>query len=337
MPHILLIHTGGTMGMQAQENGELNSGQFINEIFHYVPEVRKIAEIDLITPFTLDSSDIRIEHWVELGHLLYQHMDNYDGFVIIHGTDTMSYTASALSYMLVNLPKPVIVTGSQRPLAAIRTDARSNLTHAIELATKPIPEVGLYFHDKLFRGNRTKKISIDNFDAFVSPNFPWLAQVGLHIERGISVRKPTGLFRLETRFDNRVLALRAFPSINALLWQGLLDTQVQVLLVEAFGSGNLPIADKSLLLFIEQFVQKDRLVVICSQSIAGTCDLSLYDGGRYAAQVGAISAGDMTFEASLVKAMFLLGLFEGDIDRVRKHFPMSIAGEISEDTKETLF
>lgn len=320
------------MGMEVAEGGELNPQHFIRDIFRYAPNVQKIAQIDLESPFTTDSSDMSIEQWVQLGNLLDQHMDEYDGFVIIHGTDTMSYTASALSYMLVNLPKPVILTGAQRPLTALRTDARDNLVGAIELATKPIPEVGVFFDNKLFRGNRTKKRSIDEFNAFISPNYPPLATVGLHIERGAPHRKPEGLFRVESAFDNRVLTMPVFPGLPSNHWEYMLDTDAQILILSAFGAGNIPVNSGGVLTLIQEFTKRDKLVVLTSQCPEGTCDLSLYGGGRAAQEAGAISASDMTFEATVVKAMFLLGLFKAKIKRVRHYFTRSIAGEMSDQT-----
>ncbi len=330
---ILLIFTGGTMGMKAlEEEKGINSDKFIGEIFHYIPEVKKIAQIELEVPFTLDSTDVGIPEWQRLGELLAQNIDRYDGFVIIHGTDTMSFTACALSYMMVNLPRPVILTGSQRPLASIRTDARSNLINAIELATYPIPEVGLLFSNQLFRGNRTKKISIDGFDAFASPNFPLLAKVGRKIEMITPPRRPNGIFRIETGFDPRVACIHLFPSIQLSFWEEILKSDIQIVILEAFGAGNIPSYNKNLLEFISEFTSSGRLVVIGSQAPEGTCDLSLYPNGRIAQKAGAISARDMTLEATIVKAMFLLALFKGDIPRIRKNFHFSIAGEISEST-----
>lgn len=315
--------------MQMVEEGKFDPTSFVDEIFSFIPNLSHVAKIDVLCPFSMDSTDIGIPQWQELAQLLYSNMDNYDGFVIIHGTDTMSYTACALSYMLSNLSKPVILTGSQRPLAALRTDARTNLINAIELAIGAISEVCIYFANKLFRGNRTKKISIDEFDAFSSPNYPPLATVGLNIERIAPHRRPNGLIRLEEKFDNRVLGLIASPSLNPLYWQTLLETDVQVVVLKAFGAGNLPLGNQSLIPVIEGCTQQGKLIIICSQCMEGACSLDLYEGGQRARAAGAISAGDMTFEATLVKAMFLLGLFDGNVQRIRHHLSISIAGEIS--------
>ncbi len=327
---ILLLHTGGTMGMGYSSTTGLDSTRFSNEVFHYVPDIKNIADIDFKSACSLDSSNIAIPHWLELGHQIEHHMDQYDGFVIIHGTDTMSYTASALSYMLTNLPKPVILTGSQRPLAAIRTDAKNNLINAIELATHDIPEVCVFFDYKLFRGNRTKKLSIDEFDAFKSPNYPPLADVGLHIEIRNTHRQPSGIFRLHKSFRDEVMCIRLFPNLRPELLNPLIHAPVGVFVLEAFGAGNVPNLDFSVLPFIHRMSEAGKLVIIASQCINGAVDLGLYDCGREAMNAGAISAKDMTTEAAIVKSMFLLGEFEGQIQKVKTHFHISIAGEISE-------
>ena len=327
---ILLLHTGGTMGMGYSAQSGVDSTEFSNEVFHYVPDIKKIADIDFRSACSLDSSNITIQHWLELGNLIHQNMDKYDGFVVIHGTDTMSYTASALSYMLTNLPKPVILTGSQRPLAAIRTDAKNNLINAIELATYDIPEVCVFFDYKLFRGNRTKKLSIDEFDAFKSPNYPPLADVGLNIEIRRTHRQPSGIFRLQGSFRDQVMCVKLFPNLQPELLAPLVSAPVQVFVLEAFGAGNVPNLDFSVIPFIRQATDAGKLVIVASQCVNGAVDLNLYDCGREALSAGAISARDMTTEAAIVKSMFLLGEFEGNTQKVRNHFHISIAGEISD-------
>lgn len=330
MKKILLIHTGGTMGMAYNANAALAPSQFADEIFHHIPGVRDIAAIDIQSACNLDSSNITVRHWVELGTLIEQKIDRYDGFVIIHGTDTMSYTASALSYMLTNLPKPVILTGSQRPLALIRTDAKNNLINAVELATYDIPEVCVFFDYKLFRGNRTKKISIEDFDAFKSPNYPSLADVGLHIDINGHHRTPSGIFRLYKTFHTDVLCIKLFPGLNPELLMPLLQSSVSVYIFEAFGAGNVPHLEHSVIPFIQRITDAGKLAVIASQCIKGTVDLNLYECGRQALAAGAVSAGDMTLEAAIVKSMFLLGQFDGNIEKVKSNIPISIAGEITE-------
>ena len=330
MKKILLIHTGGTMGMSPGHGENVVSTQFIDEVFQYIPGVKDIAEIDFRPLFTVDSSNISIQHWIELGGLIAEHIEKYDGFVIIHGTDTMSYTASALSFMLNNLPKPVILTGSQRPLTAIRTDAKNNLINAIELATYDIPEVCVFFDYKLFRGNRAKKISIDDFDAFASPNYPLLAEVGLHIEVKNNHRLPSGIFRLDKNFHNDVLCLRLYPGMNPSFIESLASSNVKIIILEAFGAGNVPVMEGSVIPFIEKMSKSGRLVAISSQSMNGSVDLRLYECGRSALEAGAVPCGDMTTEAAVIKAMYLLGQFDGNIQKVKNNFTRCLSGEITE-------
>lgn len=330
MKKILLIHTGGTMGMSPGQGEGVVSTQFIDEVFQYIPGVKDIAEIDFQSYFTVDSSNISVKHWVELGTVISDHIDRYDGFVVIHGTDTMSYTASALSFMLNNLPKPVILTGSQRPLTAIRTDAKNNLINAIELATYDIPEVCIFFDYKLFRGNRAKKISIDDFDAFASPNYPLLAEVGLHVEVKNHHRTPAGMFRLDKNFHNDVLCLRLFPGMNPQFLESIAQSSVKMVILEAFGAGNVPVLENSMIPFIRKMSGSGRLVAITSQSMNGSVDLQLYDCGKQALGAGAIACGDMTTEAAIIKAMYLLGQFDGNINKVKNNFSLSLAGEITE-------
>lgn len=326
MKRILLFHTGGTLGM-APFNGELRPGDLTKELFRYIPEAQDLADIEVRVLYNIDSSNVQIDHWQLLASEIEREVDRYDGFVIIHGTDTMVYTASALSFMLTNLPKPVILTGAQRPIAAIRTDAKNNLIGALELATYDVPEVGIYFNHRLFRGNRAKKLSIDDFDAFASPNFPVLAQVGLNIEvRTDLLRRPSGLFRVSRDFSDQVIVLRIMPGMAADLFEPLLDGPAEAFVLEAFGAGNVPIAEKSLIPFIERAVDKGKIVALTSQSLSGAVDLGLYECGSRAASVGALSCADMTVEAAAVKLMFLLGQFDSR-EKVARNFALPLAGE----------
>lgn len=307
--------------------GDLKPGDLTNELFRFIPEARELAEIDVRVLYNIDSSNVQIAHWQMLAAEIERELDHYDGFVIIHGTDTMVYTASALSFMLTNLPKPVILTGAQRPIAAIRTDAKNNLIGALELATYDVPEVGLYFDHRLFRGNRAKKLSINDFDAFASPNFPVLAQVGLDIElRTDLLRRPSGLFRVSRDFSDKVAVLRLMPGMAADLFDALLDGPVEAFVLEAFGAGNVPIADKSMIPFIDRAVARGKIVALASQSLSGAVNLGLYECGSRAAAAGAISCADMTVEAAAVKLMYLLGQFDSR-DKVLRNFSLPLAGE----------
>lgn len=330
MKRILVLHTGGTLGMVPLEaHKHLKPDALAGEVFRFIPEARQLAELDIRLVYNIDSSNVQIEHWQLLAKVIEEEIDHYDGFVIIHGTDTMVYTASALSFALMNLPKPVILTGAQRPIAEIRTDAKSNLVNSVEMATYDIPEVGLFFNNQLFRGNRAKKVSIDHFDAFASPNYPHLADVGLNIDiHQEYIRRPNGLFRIQTEFSDRVLAIHLYPGMTPEHLNPLLDSDIEAFLIEAYGAGNVPIQEKSLIPFIEKATEKGKLVAITSQSFEGSVDLELYECGTLAAQAGAISCGDMTTEAAAVKLMFLLGQFKNP-EKVRHYLPIPLAGELS--------
>lgn len=332
MKKILILHTGGTFGMVKMQPGEiLAPSQMQARITAHVPELEKIARIDFKAPFNLDSGNVQPRHWQELAGLIYHNLDSYDGFVIIHGTDALSYTAAALSFMLPNLPKPVILTGSQRPLSEIRTDARANLINAVELATYAIPEVCIFFGTRLLRGNRAVKISTIDYGAFESPNFPPLAEVGLdvHIANGQLLR-PAGPPELKTAVSDRVLTLSFFPGLQPDYLRCLFYTQVQAVVIRGLGLGNLSVQEKSFVPLIEDLAGAGKVVAITSQSRHGKVDLSRYENGKLIAAAGAIGAGDMTVEAAIVKLMHLLGQYPEDISEVRKQFCRSIAGEISE-------
>jgi L-asparaginase len=331
MKRLLVIHTGGTLGMvHAGGEAALRPGGLGDEVFRFIPEALELADIDIKLLLNQDSANVQIAHWITIAEAIEAEMDRYHGFVVIHGTDTMAYTASAMSYMLSNLSKPVIFTGAQRPIAAIRTDAKSNLVEALELASMGIPEVGLFFNHQLFRGNRAKKVSIDDFDAFASPNFPALASVGLNVEiRQDLIRRPSGLFRMQTGFSDRVLALRLFPGMRPEHLHPLLDSEVLAFVVEAYGAGNVPIEAHSLIPFIEEAGKRGKLVAICSQAVSGAVDLGIYESGQRAAAAGALSCQDMTVEAALVKLMYLLGQFGEDTAKVRRNFAISLAGEMT--------
>ncbi len=329
MKKILIIHTGGTFGMVPQKPAATLAPQQVQErITRHVPELMQIAEIDFIAPFNLDSANLTPAHWQALGTTIAQHMDMYDGFVIIHGTDSMIFTAAALSFMLQNLPKPVILTGSQRPLAEIRTDARMNLINAVELATFNIPEVCIFFGTELFRGNRAVKDSGVDYGAFISPNFPPLAEVGLEIRVRHCLPPPTAPLQFRPEISDAVLAFPYFPGLSPAHLNWIATSVIRVVVIEALGLGNVNVKDLSLVPFVEEMTRLGKLVVITSRSRHGFVDLSRYENGVRIAQAGAISAHDMTTEATLVKLMHLLGTLSGDIGAVREHLPIPLAGEI---------
>ncbi len=318
----------------ALKDGTLAPSSFVQRIIEFVPEVKQIAEIESHIVSNIDSSNIGIEHWLRIADVIVQNYDNFDGFVITHGTDTMTYTASALSFMLDGLSKPVILTGSQRPLSEIRTDARNNLINSVELATYPIPEVCIFFNNKLFRGNRTKKIDIWGFDAFDSPNYPPLAEVGVEVKVYSQnfLKRENFKLNVSKNFSDKVFCVKIFPSVKVDLLMSLLELDIQGFVLEAFGSGNLPnIEERSLIPFVQKANEMGKIVAISTQAVYGKVDLTLYQCGKDALDAGALSCKDMTTETAIVKLMFLLGKYADDIAQVKQEFYKPIAGEISQD------
>lgn len=331
MKNILLIQTGGTIAMDISEGQKptLNSKKWSELIHHEIPELSEIADIEIKRLFYEDSSDINKKHWATLANFIRDAYDVYDGFVILHGTDTMAYTASALSFALQNLDKPVILTGSQVPMKNIRSDARRNLVNSIEMATMSLPEVAICFNDFVYRGNRSTKMSIGDFDAFASPNFPPLAEIGLHIEMRNHVRHANGSLKVNTEFSDQIFLLKLYPNLDPTFLDKIDFSNIRALVIEAFGSGNFPIhGDQSLLPFFRKCVEHDILLVFTSQAAYDSVELSNYESGRHAIELGALSARDMTSEATLTKMMYLLGQLPNNQD-VREKFNCNLAGEMT--------
>ena len=331
MKNILLIQTGGTIAMDIT-HGEprLDPSKWSELMYKEIPELSEIAEIEIEPLFFEDSSDISPDHWSRLIKFISGCYEEYDGFVILHGTDTLAYTASALSFGLQNLNKPVILTGSQVPMSNIRSDARRNLINAIEMATLSLNEVAICFNDFVYRGNRATKMSIGDFDAFASPNFPPLAEIGLHIDINHHLPKNRKPFLSLPTFRDEVYLLKIFPGLKVSMLDHIDFSEVSVLVVEAFGSGNFPLTGQgNLLPFFEKCVDNGALLVITSQAAYDSVELEKYESGKKAREIGAISAKDMTTEATLTKIMYLLGNYSSD-DEIKELFQENIAGELTE-------
>ena len=331
MKDILLLQTGGTIAMQLNSNGpELQPEKWSSQLHQEIPELLKLANLDVEKIFFEDSSDINRHHWKLLAEYIYERYDSYDGFVILHGTDTMAYTASALSFALKNIHKPVIFTGSQVPLSNIRSDARRNLVNAVELATHPLREVAICFNDHLYRGNRSTKMSIGDFDAFASPNFPLLAEIGLEIKWFLQDDDAgSKLPEYNPVFDDALHVIKLHPNLHPKQLNYLNTGQTKAVILEAFGSGNMPMkGEYNLMPFIKTCREKNCHVIITSQAAYDSVDLNQYASGKEALKLGALSAGEMTMEATITKTMHLLGQNLAD-DEFSSQFMANICGERS--------
>lgn len=333
---LLLIHTGGTLMMRGGHPTPLVPDVYQSDLLAELPVLRRVADIETQIFSNLDSSDMQPHHWVELAQAVHAALTardasaarRFDGVVIAHGTDTMAYTASALAFLLPGLDRPVVLTGAQRPIAEVRTDARANVVDAFHLATLPIPEVGVAFHARLLRGCRAIKRDAWSMDAFDSPACAPLASLGVTVEVGSHVLPPSEIAPFDPRIEPAVLAVRAFPGLLPRLIHGALRAGVRGVVLEAFGSGNVPHLENSLVPVIEDARKRDIPVVIVSQCQRGDVDLRRYAGGRAALEAGAIGAGTMTAEAAVAKLMITLGRAGGDrVETARAAFSVEPRGE----------
>ena len=336
---ILMLYTGGTIGMIRNAKGALMPFEFSN-LLEQIPELKQLrCEIDtdaLDTP--IDSSNMSPQHWARLARRIEQDYHQYDGFVILHGSDTMAYSSSALSFMLQNLSKPVVFTGSQLPIGIPRSDARENLLTAIEIALAKndeggarVPEVAVYFEYDLFRGNRLHKMSSEDFEAFQSMNYPKLAEAGVRIKYNETYIHPgsSGSFSTETEMDTRVGIITAFPGMTEAYVRGLTENdRLEALIYRTFGSGNSP-DSPWLLEALRDFRLSGRTVVNISQCDGGGVSMGQYESSRALLEMGVISALDMTFEAALTKLMFLLPQ-ELRENELRELYEANLKGELTE-------
>ena len=336
---VYLIHTGGTLGMQRSANGYTTVPGHLEQLLANLPELNQagmpeytLREYDPL----LDSSNLFPEDWLKIAADIAEHYDEYDGFIILHGTDTMAYTASALAFMLEGLGKPVILTGSQIPLGELRSDARANLIAALQLAAHyPVPEVSLYFGGKLLRGCRAVKVDAEGFEAFSSPNFPPLGEVGVDIE--IIWQLVRGKPQADTHLVVQPLAtpyvgaLRLFPGITAQVLENILRPPLKGLVLEVYGVGNAPDRDTELLQVLGAAADRGVVIVASTQCLRGTVHLGDYTTGAAIAQAGVISGRDMTSEAILTKLFYLFsrGYQSNEVKRL---IPQDLRGELTPET-----
>lgn len=327
---ILLIYTGGTIGMVKGSNGSLKPFDF-EKLTAEIPELKKfdlsLNAIAYKNP--IDSSNMHPKEWVHLAKLIKKHYASYDGFVVLHGSDTMAYTASALSFLLEGLCKPVILTGSQLPVGVRRTDAKENLITAIEIAASGnTPEVCVYFEYKLLKGNRTVKVNADHFEAFDSPNFPPLAEAGVRIKyQNKAVCDVDKTLVAHQKMDEQVAILKLYPGITKSVVNALLSSGCKGIVLETFGSGNAT-TQTWFLNALKSAVNKGVVILNISQCLAGSVSQGLYETSSELEEIGVVSGGDMTTEAALTKLMFLLGQ-ELSIEKIKSQLSISLRGELS--------
>ena len=334
--NILILYTGGTFGMTHDAQGVLIPFDF-SLILEHLPTLKNLAlELTVISfDKPIDSSNIQPEHWQILAGLIVEHYDTHDGTVILHGTDTMAYTASALSFMLDGLSKPVVFTGAQLPISEPRSDARENLITALEVASarkdgKPlVPEVCIYFNYELLRGNRSKKVESMQFDAFDSGNYPPLAKAGVKIDYNFAViRTPDPKpLKLLSAIDPRISILKLFPGIQANTIRSILQTpDLQAVILETFGSGNAP-TSVTLLSYLKEAIDAGVVVLNISQCPGGRVMQGRYETSRELQKLGVIGGADMTTEAALTKLMVLLG--EYGREKTKLLITACLAGELT--------
>ncbi len=331
---ICLIYTGGTIGMVKSEQGYVPSGEGFLKLLDELPEFTRPEfpdyETIVFSPL-LDSSDMAVDDWNKLGKTIASRYAACDGFVVLHGTDTMAYSASALSFMLENLDKPVIFTGSQIPLYELRSDGRDNLISAMLLAASDrIREVCIYFGGQLLRGNRSTKLSSDGMHAFDSPNYPPLVQAGIDFKFRREVDPPPveGPFRLQLFEAVPLGVLKVFPGIQFELFESIMTESLKGVVLESFGAGNIPSARTALLPILKKAYDHGTLVVVRSQCPEGRVNLGAYAASQALKDIGAVDGGDMTTEAALAKLYYLFsqGL---NVSEIKAKMERNLRGERS--------
>lgn len=336
---ILLIYTGGTIGMASNPKTGLLEAVDFKHLVDNTPELEDtnftVSSYQFNPP--MDSSEMGPESWKEITRIIEINYHQYDGFVILHGTDTMSFTASALSFMLENLSKPVILTGSQLPIGMLRTDGKENLITALEIAAATengnpiVPEVCVFFENELFRGNRTTKVNADNFNAFRSYNYPSLAHAGIHIKYDYAqIYRPNTRKPLKTHYllDNNVVILKLYPGISKNVVESILNIPgLKGVVMETFGSGNAPSYDWFLDL-LKNAVKRGIVIVNVTQCLGGSVEMHRYLTGHKLLRAGLVSGYDSTTESAVAKLMFLFGHGLSP-EEVKEHMNCSLIGEIT--------
>nr|WP_299206424.1 asparaginase [uncultured Brumimicrobium sp.] len=339
---VLLIYTGGTIGMiEDPETGALTAFDF-DHLSDQIPELSRInAELKVVSMgMPIDSSDMNPMIWQDIAQQVVDQYELFDGFVVLHGSDTMAFTASALSYMLQGIKKPVILTGSQLPIGTIRTDGKENLITSIEIAASKdkndesiIQEVAIYFEYSLYRGNRTSKVSAHAFEAFVSPNYLELAVAGVDIKYNSSAFYKTTLPELDYKFkmDDRVALMKIFPGFSTHVYKSMFDIEkVKAVVIESFGAGNVP-NNTEFFKMIKNYIEAGGIVINITQCSSGSVSLGKYANSTMLKEIGVLSGEDLTTEAAITKIMFLLGNYTQTED-INRLMQSSLVGELTEYT-----
>lgn len=331
---ICILYTGGTIGMVPSEKGYVPSSGAFLDLLRAIPDLYwadmprwDVVEFDPL----LDSSDITVREWNQIGRAIAARYDDYDGFVVLHGTDTMAYTASALSFMLEGLAKPVILTGSQIPMCEIRSDGRDNLITSLLIAgAEEVHEVCLYFGGKLLRGNRATKFSADGLIAFLSPDYPSLADAGITIRYNESalLPKPKGALKLQLLENIPIGVLKVFPGIQFSLFEQIMTERLRGIVIETFGAGNIPGDGGALLPIIEKAFHNGTVLTVCSQCPQGAVALGAYETSNALKRAGAVSGLDMTTEAAVAKLYYLFSCGY-EKERVKALMEQDLRGEMT--------
>ncbi len=336
MHNIFIIYTGGTIGMVKDETGTFVPFDF-ELIKRNLPDLSRLDYKLTVHSFEpiIDSSNMKPEIWIEMAQIIKDNYADYDGFVILHGSDTMAFTASVLSFMLEGLQKPVILSGSQLPIGEIRTDARENMMTALEIASAKqdgvsmIQEVCILFDNKLFRGNRSFKYNSAKFEAFRSPNYPVLVEAGIHLKYNTDalLNNINKEFILHTKLDNRVAVLKLFPGISVQTIKAVLNSDVRSIVMETFGSGNTT-TDTWFLDLLKEAIEQGKNILNISQCKVGSVELGRYETSQGLKSIGVLNGYDLTFEAAVTKLMYLQGEL-ADQKEVAYWIEKDIRGELT--------